>query len=202
MNKISGWIAVFLALPCAGAAAAEIEQANDFSDYFQRGRYELTLSSGAMFSPIGADRNRHTLDYVLNGLQLGWMLTDVDRSGWLRGNVEVAGEAIGAAVYKGRGSYLAGATLWARYNFVQPNWRVVPYLGLGAGAEATDMDPRLIGQTFNFNLDIAIGARCFLTRSWALDVDCRYQHISNATIGRHDIGINAVGPVLGVSYFF
>jgi len=202
MNKISGWFSVFLALPCAAALGANTDQAGDFSDYFQRGRYELTLSSGALFSPVGADQHRHTLNYVLNGLQLGWMVTDVDRAGWLRGNVEVAGEAIGAAVYQGRGSYLAGATLWARYNFVQPNWRVVPYLGAGAGAEATDMDPRLIGETFNFNLDIAIGARCFLAQKWALDLECRYQHISNATIGRHDIGINAVGPMLGVSYFF
>jgi lipid A 3-O-deacylase len=203
MNKILGWCSVFLALPCAAAVGAEIDQPGDFSDYFQHNRYELTLSSGAMFSPIGADQHRRTENYVLNGLQFGWMLTDADgRSGWLRGNVEVSAETIGGAVYNGRGSYLAGGTVWVRYNFVQPNWRVVPYAAAGLGAEATDMDQRLIGETFNFNLDIAVGAKCFLARNWALDVECRYQHISNATIARHDVGINAVGPMLGVSYFF
>jgi opacity protein-like surface antigen len=72
----------------------------------------------------------------------------------------------------------------------------------GLGAEATDMDRRLIGERFNFNLDVSAGTRYFLAPNWALNAECRYQHISNATIARHDIGINAVGPMLGLSYFF
>lgn len=158
--------------------------------------------SGVMFSPIGADKGRSTEDYTLSGLQFGWMLTEARGGGWLRGNWEVSLEAMGGAVYKGKGNYIVGGTLWARYNFIQENWRVVPYFQAGAGAEATDMDGHLIGQKFNFNLDVAAGMRCFVAPHWALDLECRYQHISNAKIAEHDIGINAVGPMLGVSYFF
>jgi lipid A 3-O-deacylase len=203
MTKKPGWwFSMSLAVIYATAAHAQEGRQNDFSDQFQRGTCELTVASGVMFSPIGADKGRHTVDYSLSGLQCGWMLTDVNRSGWLRGNVELAGEAIGGAVFKGRGSYLAGGTAWLRYNFVQPNWRVVPYLQAGAGAEGTDMDQRLIGEKFNFNLDIAAGLRCFVARDWSLNVECRYQHISNGTIAKHDVGINAVGPMIGLSYFF
>ena len=203
MIRIPGWwFSILLALTCAGAAAAEVEQQNDFSDYFEHGRYELSLASGVMFSPIGADRNRHTVDYTLSGLQLGWMWTTPGEDRWWRGNWELAVEAMGGAVYKGRGSYIGGGTGWVRYNFVQPGWRVATYVQAGAGAEGTDMDQRLIGQKFNFNLDVAAGARCFIARNWALQFECRYQHISNAKISNHDIGINAVGPMIGLSYFF
>lgn len=201
MRKKPGWwFLISFAMLCAAATGAKA--ADDFSDYFQPGKHEVTLASSVMFSPIGADRNRHTVDYTLSGLQLGWMLTEPGRSAWWRGNWEVAIEAMGGAVFEGRGSYIAGGTVWGRYNFIQPGWRLVPYLQAGAGAEATDMDPRLIGETFNFNLGISAGARCFVARNLALDVECRYQHISNATIAHHDIGINAVGPVIGVSFFF
>jgi hypothetical protein len=35
-----------------------------------------------------------------------------------------------------------------------------------------------------------------------LNVECRYQHISNANLSRHNIGINADGPMIGLSHFF
>lgn len=200
MRKKPGWnVIICLAVAFTGMAAA---RGGDFSDNFQRNKYELSLSSGIMFSPVGADRERHTVNYTLSGLQLGWMLTDVNDAGWLRGNVELAGEAMGGTVFKGRGSYLAGGTFWVRYNFVQPDWRWVPYVQAGAGAEGTDMDQRLIGENFNFNLGIVAGLRYFASEKWAVNAECRYQHISNAKIARRDIGINAVGPVLGLSYFF
>lgn len=155
-----------------------------------------------MFSPVGAVVGRPTLNYTLSGVQLGWMLTDVNSLSWLRGNVEVAGEAIGGTPFEGRGTYLVGGTGWVRYNFVQPRWQVVPYVQAGAGAELTDFDARLLGERFNFNLNIGVGARWFVAQNWSVDLECRYQHLSNAKLSPHDIGVNAVGPMLGISYFF
>lgn len=203
MRNKPGWnVAIFLTAVFVGTAAAKGGVQGDFSDNFQRNNYELSLSSGIMFSPIGADKGRHTVDYTLSGMQLGWMVTDVNDAGWLRGNVELEFEAMGGTVFQGRGSYIAGGTIWGRYNFIQPNWRLIPYAQAGLGAEGTDMDQRLIGENFNFNLGVGAGVRCFVAKKWALDVEFLYQHISNATIARHDLGINAVGPMLGLSYFF
>lgn len=186
----------------ASACARTLGQSDPLDNLFERGKYEISLSSGAMFSPIGADRNRPALNYTLSGLQLGWMLTDAHHSSWLSGNLEVAGELIGGAAFFGPGNYLAGVTAWARYNFVQSHWRIIPYVQGGAGIEAIDMDSELVGGRFAFNLDFAAGARYLVCRNWSINAECLYQHLSNATIYRHDVGINAIGPMLSVSYFF
>jgi opacity protein-like surface antigen len=85
---------------------------------------------------------------------------------------------------------------------VQPDWRFVPYVQGGAGLTATDISRGIVGQTFQFNLNIAAGTRYFLAERWCLNLECRYQHVSNANTGKHNLGINALGPFLGVSYFF
>ena len=202
-RKLGRWFSVFISLACASAIGQEVPQTSASSDLpFQRGRYEAGLSSGVLFSPIGADRGRATVNYTLSGVHLGGMLTDVNPSCWLPGNVEVLGELIGGTVFNGRGSYLAGATVWIRYNFVEPNWRLVPFVQGGLGAELTDFDQRLIGEKFNFNLNVGAGVRYFVKPNLSIDLECLYQHLSNAKLSSTDIGINAVGPVLGISYYF
>lgn len=155
-----------------------------------------------MFSPIGANRGRPTLNYVLSGAQLGWMVTDVDHSAWVPGNLEVAGEVIGGAVFKGTGNYLAGGTGWIRYNVVPAHWQLIPYVEGGLGAGATDMDSKLISGRFAFNLNLGVGARYLAGENWSINLEFLYQHISNARLYKNDLGVNAIGPMLSVSYFF
>jgi lipid A 3-O-deacylase len=170
---------------------------------FSQGRFETSLISGVMFSPFVYNHPRPTINYMLTGLQLGYMLGDTKGDGWWRGNFELAGEAFGSLVYDGPGDFIAGGTVWLRYNFVPralPRW--VPYVQGGVGAESTDITHDIVGQPFNFNLDLAIGLRYLITSNWALSLEYRYQHISNANMGEHNLGINADGPILGISYFF
>lgn len=203
----AGWILLLrLHSPTAGAAdfpaAAEAAESFAVPQLFERGRCELTLGGGAMLSPIGLPRNRPVINYSMTDLQLGYMLGDVKGAGWWRGNFELVGEAFGSAIFEGPGSYLAGGTLWLRYNFVPSTWRLTPYLQAGAGLVTTDIDRGLVGQPFNFNLSASLGLRYFLSRHWSIEAEYRFQHISNADLGRKNIGINAQGPILGVSYFF
>jgi opacity protein-like surface antigen len=187
-------------LPAIGEETAPA--GNSVDSLFQKERYEAGISSGVLFSPILADKGRPTVDYTLSGVHFGWMLTDVNESSCLPGNWELLGEAIGGTTFCGRGNYLAGGTAWVRYNFVEPNWRLLPYVQGGGGAELTDFDQRLIGEHFNFNLDLAAGVHYFVKPNLSLNLEARYQHLSNAKFARTDIGINAFGPMLGVSYFF
>jgi hypothetical protein len=201
-RKLGWWFSVFITFTCLPAFSQEPSQTNNPPDsIFQRDRYEAGVSSGFLFSPIGADRGRPTVNYTLSGVHFGWMLTDVNQC-WLPGNVEVLGELIGGTVVEGRGSYLAGGTVWIRYNFVEPNWRLIPFVQGGLGAELTDFDQRLIGEKFNFNLNVGAGVRYFVKPNLSIDLECLYQHLSNAKLSSTDIGINAVGPILGVSYYF
>jgi lipid A 3-O-deacylase len=169
---------------------------------FRKGRFETTLWAGSLFSPVGNPKHRNTLNYALGSFQLGYMLNDPGDGGFFRGNFELAPEAFGAAIHDGRGNYIAGGAVWLRYNFVPHGWRVIPYAQLGAGVELTDADRSLLGQNFNFNLDAAAGLRYFIAPRCTLNLEGRFQHLSNANLARKNVGINAVGPILGVSWFF
>jgi opacity protein-like surface antigen len=188
----------------AGNSPAEDASFEGFSttNLFQYKRCEAAFNNGVLFSPIAPAHDRPTINYTLSEVQLGYMLSDVKGAGWWRGNVELAAAGFGGAVYQGPGGYVAGGTLWLRYNFVPPGWRVIPYVQGGAGVTSTDIDHEIVGEPFNFNLDLAAGARCFIARRWALSLEYRYQHISNANISNKNLGINAHGPILGVSFLF
>ena len=169
---------------------------------FERGRYEFNFSNGVLFSPFLATGHRPTINYTMTEVQFGYMLTEVRGTGWLRGNVELAGEGFASRIFDGDGSFIAGGTLWGRYNFVQPACRFVPYGQVGLGMVSTDISHRIVGQPFNFNIEVGLGTRYLLNEHWAVGLELRYQHISNADSGRHNLGINALGPILGVSYLF
>ncbi len=209
MTKLSRTVGLILAVLCGRDACAADTIENDapaagdsVETRFCRGAFEAAVTSGALFSPFVALGNRPTINYAITEVQIGYMLADVQRSGWLRGNFEAVGEGFGGGIFQGPGSYLAGMTVWGRYNFVQLDWRLVPYAQAGAGLTSTDVSRRFVGQPFNFNLELGLGARYFFTARWAAQFEFRYQHISNANTGAHNLGINAVGPVLGVSYLF
>lgn len=176
----------------------------DFSTdgLFEHGRYEANFSSGVLFSPFLAIGQRPTINYTMTEVQIGYMLTDVRGRNWWRGNFEAAGEGFASWIYQGEGSFIAGGTIWGRYNFVQPGARLVPFGQIGLGMVSTDINRRIVGQPFNFNIEVGLGTRYLLSEHWGLNLEFRYQHISNANTGVHNLGINSYGPILGISYLF
>ena len=173
----------------AGEAQPETGIAQEASPegWFAHGRSEAAFTSGAFFSPFVATHKRPTLDYTITGLQFGYMLGDARGAGWWRGNFELAADTFGSAIFKGPGTYIAGETVWVKYNFLPQKPRgLVPYFQAGAGIVLTDIDRGIVGERFNFNLDLGIGARYFISRRCSLDLEYRYQHISNANLGRHN----------------
>jgi opacity protein-like surface antigen len=171
-------------------------------DLFTRGRYEASFTAGVLFSPVGKEENRPTVNYTVTGVQLGRMMGNVRGAGFWRGNLELALEGFGGWIYDGPGNYVGGATLWVRWNFVPEGWRVIPYIQGGAGVTTTDIDRNLVGQPFNFNLDLGAGLRYYVARRCSVNLEYRYQHISNADTGVRNVGVNSQGPILSISYFF
>jgi outer membrane protein X len=188
-----------ICLPVAGTLIAGESLADD---HFQKGLFETSLGSGAMFSPVIVGPSRPRLNYTLTEAQLGYMLSDLAGPSVLRGNFEVAGSLFGGGIFEGEGNYVSGITAWIQYNFVPRGSRFVPYVHAGMGLTDTDLDRQLEGQNFNFNLNLGAGVRYFFARNWSLNLECRYQHISNADLSAHNQGVNALGPMLSVSYFF
>ena len=163
-----GWGHAFAQLPETGDKPAQAAQETDF---FQKGRREAGLVSGVLFSPFVATLNRPSVDYVVNELQLGYMLSDLNEAGWLRGNLELLGQVFGDRIFEGHGTYISGITAWLRYNFVHPKCRLVPFAQAGLGLTATDVDHQLLGETFNFNLHLGVGLRYFVSPNISLSVE-------------------------------
>src|SRR5438105_4203529 len=85
---------------------------------FESGRFEANANSGALFSPFIAIRGRPIINYTLSEIGVGYMLSEPREPAWWRGNFELAGDGFGSAILHGSGEYIAGATLWLRYNFI------------------------------------------------------------------------------------
>src|ERR1043165_7026674 len=155
-----------------------------------------------MFSPVLFGTDRATVDYTYSGVEFARMMNTPSGDPWWRGNWQVGGEVFGGGIFEGRGNYVVGSGLFFRYNLVQEGWRVVPYAQLDLGAVFTDLDRRIQGQNFNFCEQFALGGRYFITPRWSLNAEMRFQHISNAGQSYPNAGVNALGPVVSLSYFF
>ncbi len=91
-GKRGWWFSVLIALASLTAAAQEHSPQNDSVDsFFQCGGNEASVLGGVMFSPVGADRHRPTVDYTLSGMEFGYMLTDAREKHWYSGNLELLG---------------------------------------------------------------------------------------------------------------
>jgi hypothetical protein len=104
------------------------------------------------------------------------------------------------------GKYFTGPNAMLRYDFVNPNCILIPYLQGGAGFAFNDAfhnpDQRLIGEFFEFFLRAEFGMHLMLTENLSLNLEAGYQHISNADLASRNGGLNTLGAAVGLTYFF
>jgi hypothetical protein len=179
-----------------------------FAGAFAKHHGSLQLLGGAYFAPIGlGPRTTPRFDFAPIDVRLGCMLySPFPDACCLRGNVEALLELTTAPIFSGFGHTIIGTTVLLRYNFVQPDCRLVPYIQGGGGFTYNDAyrdkTQRAIGQAGEFYLQATGGLHYLLCPSWSLDVEGGYLHISNAGTNERNGGINALGGSLGVTYFF
>lgn len=189
----------------AGIQTCRADSIGTFSadDEFQSGWHEASVGSAVYITSVDRANNRPDINYASGFLQAAYTITSPGTSdGLFRGSLQLAPEVFGAGIFHGPGSYVAGGTIWLRYNFIRPGWRVVPYFQAGAGGTSLDIPHNYDGKDFNFNLDLGAGARYFINEHCSLNGEYRFQHISNADLWAHNIGVNTAGPSLSVSFFF
>jgi lipid A 3-O-deacylase len=59
-----------------------------------------------------------------------------------------------------------------------------------------------IGEGFEFMLQGDIGVKYLISEKWAVSVEGDFRHISNADLAPRNEGLNSVGGLTEVSYFF
>jgi opacity protein-like surface antigen len=201
-SQLTLTIILFAGHATAQTLTASAPPAPGIDDNFRTGWHEVQLGGAVYFSNIFRNYNRPKVDYATGFAQAGYMVTEPGEDAWWRGSFELAPEVFAAGIYRGPGNVIAGGTLWFRYNFVQRDWKLAPYFQLGGGGTYIDLPHYYDGKDFNFNLEAGVGLHYFIRPNLALNAEYRFQHISNANLWAHNIGANADGPVIGISYFF
>jgi Lipid A 3-O-deacylase (PagL) len=191
------------AMARAGDQTQDVVHAGE-KDWSDGGALELELMSGAVAGQIGQKKTSYS--YTDTELRLGYMLYSPRGSGFLRGNTELMANAGGGGIFHGPGDAYGTVGGLLRYNFIQPSARFVPYFQGGAAAFISDIAEshvqRDIGGTFEADLRAAAGTRLFICRGWSLNGEFFFDHVSNGGTQRRNVGINALGGLLGVSRSF
>lgn len=176
------------------------------ADVFAKGQHEFQNVTGIFYFFDRGDNDGPSIDLAVNSIRLGLMLSNPRGSGFFAGNYELLGEVFAGPIFQGPGSVTAGATLFIRYNFIQPEARVVPYLQIGGGGIYTDISERksrgLVSLPVEFNLQGTGGLRFMLNRRCSILLEAGYRHISNGTIKLPNRGVDSAGGNLGFGFFF
>lgn len=134
-----------------------------------------------------------------------WQLDDVRGPSFLRGNWDATFGGCVTAIPRGPETHYLAYVMGIRRNFVQPNWRFVPYLGGRIGAGRIDAKgplgvPYAQGQDFTFTLMLGSGVRYNFNRRYGISAGLNYMHVSNLYLSEPkylDYGINVYGPMFG-----
>jgi hypothetical protein len=130
---------------------------------------------------------------LLIGFRLGRVLTNEHGSGFLRGTFEMAGDIIPLDEYWIHGGQYAGGInpFIAKWNFTSP-CKVAPYIAAVGGVlfSTRNLPPGDTAQ-INFTSGAEVGVQMFGKERNSWDLAVKAYHLSNASIGNHNPGINA-----------
>jgi hypothetical protein len=205
-----GCLVLISNVPKAMAGSASVTESPDKAvvtspiqsqDFITGGQGDLIFTDG--FYSMGAWPKARLPLYSFNetDLQLGYMLPVIGSS-FYRGNFEGLADLFLWESTREQSGILGGGALGLHYNFVQPGWRFVPYIGASLGLSGNDLyiqqNQKIIGGPFEFVLQANIGARYFISRNWGLLIEGGYEHVSNADIYPRNFGINQTGGRFGI----
>ena len=171
--------------------------------------WTLELGSGAQFSNV---RDDSYAGYTMVPIQItaGLKVDDVSLDNFLggifRGYTEFLFRGQYDYIAHGPENRYAGILVGPRYNFVQPGWKIIPYVEGNVGIGFADANPTQngLGQDFNFTFETGAGAKYQIDCDWSVRLGVQYQHLSNAGLSSpvKNNPIDAIGPVLSVGYSF
>jgi opacity protein-like surface antigen len=172
--------------------------------------WSLEVGSGVQWSNIRAS---HQDGYTLipanltGALRIDDVSLDAFAGGLVRGYTEFLFQGYGDAITHGPAGMtrILGMNYGPRYNFVQPGWKLVPYVEGLVGFGFADSNPTVdaggaahgLGQDFNFTFGVGAGARYDIDEHWFVRFGVLYTHFSNAGLSepqRENQPIDALGP--------
>ena len=169
-------------------------------------RFEVAFQSSYLLGVFGNPDSYEIAPQFVSG-RVRWFVNDTPKGpwDWTRGYNQFCLTVMAEPIIRGVENHYIGVNFGARYNFVRPNWRLVPYFSGGLGLGWIDSHPDMRGsqgQDFTFNILTGAGVAYELDKHWKIDVGILYEHLSNGGQTDPNPSLNLFGPQIGVSYSF
>jgi hypothetical protein len=185
--------------------------------------WRVEAGSGALVSSVmnSAEKSGgHTLVplNIAGVLRIDEVSLDNVLGGVLRGHTEMLFRGDYYQGLHGVENRMIGFNVGPRYNFVQPGWKIIPFVQGTVGILFADSNPFTfstgvgsqteqhgLGQDFNFTFGVAVGARYDFCEDWYGALSLHYMHVSNAGLSEpafENKAIDAVGPQIAFGHNF
>lgn len=148
---------------------------------------------------------KHSYGFGFALPRFGWVFTDLIGDDILGGIFAGNGELIVEGVF-GMGldnvnGTTEGLALMYKHNF-NTGTRCVPFVELGNGVSMNHWGIHETQSDFEFITQVGFGIQYFCTDDWAVILEGRFHHMSNAGMTSPNPGLNNVIGTLGVTHFF
>jgi opacity protein-like surface antigen len=173
--------------------------------------WTIELGTGVSWSNVRSGEPNKAYTVVPISLTASLKLDEVGLDnylgGWVRGYSEFFFRGDYEQIVHGPENHYEGIMVGPRYNFVQPGWKVIPYIEGGVGLGFADSNPEAggLGQDFNFTFEVGAGAKYNITDDFFVRLGVEYQHVSNAGLSEPEEPnhpIDELGPKLSFGYSF
>jgi lipid A 3-O-deacylase len=172
-------------------AAAGMAQSSEEAAAIRREHWTI----GVLVSGGNGLFDRSNVHFVRAGVRVGRVMTGELGSGFARGTFEVDSEImpLDYVLWDGyRNVYGLGVNpLVMKWNFTRGK-KVIPYfLAQGGMLWSTDDVPPGNTSKINFTSGAGVGLNYFVRPGRSVNCDLRATHLSNASLGAHNPGVNA-----------
>jgi hypothetical protein len=201
----------------ADVAPGRVSRLPDFNrDIYYRNKLEFSLETGWLPNNIpfvfdflvGSKYTTWPLHYTLvpNIASIRWDIDNIWGRSVFRGNTDMTFSGSYTAIPRGPETRYFAFDYGIRRNFIQPRWRIVPYVeGRGGIGNINAKEPYGIeyaqGQDMTFTLMVGSGARYNFNPRYSVAAGMTYMHVSNFYLSEpryEDFGINVYGSIVGV----
>jgi hypothetical protein len=195
--------------PALGQVSDEISpdsKSADFNrDIYYRNKLEFSFETGWLPVNVETWPLQYTLIPTIASLR--WHVTGIGEPWILRGDTDFTFSGSYTAIPRGAETRYFAFIYGIRRNFVQPRWRIVPYIEIRGGvgninAKGPEGVLYAQGQDLTFTIMAGSGARYNFNPRYSVEAGVTYMHISNAYLSQPrytDYGINVFGPIFGVN---
>ncbi len=196
-------------------ASLHLKSADFNRDIYYRNKLEFSYEVGWLPINIpliwdvflGSPYTKWPLAYTLvpNIASLRWHVDGIHGPSILRGDTDFTFSGAFTAIPRGAETRYPAFIFGIRRNFVQPNWRFVPYYEMRGGVGNIDAKgPYGVeyaqGQNLTFTNMVGSGVRYDFNPKYSVEAGATYMHISNGDLSEpkyQNFGINVWGPIFG-----